>query len=270
MAADERITERLLLPLRTADARIAAGRIPEGRDATAPNSLERSRHFSCFQRSRRVELWRCLLNSEKASFRPYMRVRSFDDLDPDLAIYRQRTIQFLRRYFKMSMEVGRVPSLLGREVFRARVTSYRMGTFEDTVIFVHDIERCLERLDPESQSLIVRIVFQDYTQEEAAAIFGCTLRTLTRRFPEAIHQEPGKALATGKPEHGARRDRCMQRRRVPVADIRLVPLCQRGSLASCLPHSWPIRQAWGVFVFSALESPHDIFLVKRRFSRFSP
>jgi hypothetical protein len=113
-------------------------------------------------------------------------VRSFDDLDPDLAIYRQRTIQFLRRYFKMSMEVGRVPSLLGREVFRARVTSYRLGTFEDTVIFVHDIERCLERLDPESQSLIVRIVFQDYTQEEAAAIFGCTLRTLTRRFPEAI------------------------------------------------------------------------------------
>ncbi len=126
------------------------------------------------------------MNSGKASFRPYARMRSFDDLDPDLAIYRQRTIQFLRRYFKMSMEVGRVPSLLGREVFRARVTSYRMGTFEDTVIFVHDIERCLERLDPESQSLIVRMVFQDYTQEEAAAIFGCTLRTLSRRFPEAI------------------------------------------------------------------------------------
>ena len=115
------------------------------------------------------------MNSEKSSFRPYARVRSFDDLDPDLAIYRQRTIHFLRRYFQMSMEVGRVPSLLGREVFRTRVTSYRMGTFEDTVIFVHDIERCLERLDPESQSLIVRIVFQDYTQEEAAGIFGCTL-----------------------------------------------------------------------------------------------
>lgn len=126
------------------------------------------------------------MNSGKPSFRPYARLRSFDDLDPDLAIYRQRTIQFLRRYFKMSMEVGRLPSLLGREVFRARVTSYRMGTFEDTVIFVHDIERCLERLDPESQSLIVRMVFQDYTQEEAAAIFGCTLRTLSRRFPEAI------------------------------------------------------------------------------------
>jgi hypothetical protein len=186
MGTSDRISKRLLLPLRTADARIATGRTTEGRDEAAPNWIERSRHFSSFQRSCCVELWRCLLNSEKSSFRPYARVRSFDDLDPDLAIYRQRTIHFLRRYFQMSMEVGRVPSLLGREVFRTRVTSYRMGTFEDTVIFVHDIERCLERLDPESQSLIVRIVFQDYTQEEAAAIFGCTVRTLSRRFPEAL------------------------------------------------------------------------------------
>ena len=126
--------------------------------------------------------WRCILSLGKSGYRPSARKRHFEDLDPDLAIYRQRTIQFLRRYFRMSMEVGRVPSLLGREVFRTRVTSYRMGTFEDTVIFVHDIERCLQKLDPESQSLIVRIVFQDYSQEEAAGIFGCTLRTLTRRF----------------------------------------------------------------------------------------
>jgi len=126
------------------------------------------------------------LSSGPKSYRPYVRLRGFDNLDPDLAIYRQRTIEFLRRYFKMSMEVGRVPSLLGREVFRARVTSYRMGTFEDSVIFVHDIERCLEKLDPESQSIIAKIVFQDYTQEEAAAMFGCTLRTLSRRYPEAI------------------------------------------------------------------------------------
>jgi len=118
--------------------------------------------------------------------RRYCWQRAFADLDPDLAIYRQRTIEFLRRYFHLSMEVGRVPSLLGREIFRPRVTSYRMGTFEDTVIFVHDIERCLERLDPESQALIVRIIFQDYSQEEAAGILGCTTRTVIRRFPNAI------------------------------------------------------------------------------------
>ena len=205
------------------------------------------------------------MNSEKSPFRPYARVRSFDDLDPDLAIYRQRTIHFLRRYFQMSMEVGRVPSLLGREVFRTRVTSYRMGTFEDTVIFVHDIERCLERLDPESQSLIVRIVFQDYTQEEAAGIFGCTVANLVEALSgsdrsndtdsdrlrtaktDRQHQESRQARASGQFELIPGRDRCVQRRRVPEPNSQYVRLCQRLSLASCLPHSWPIRARMGPF-----------------------
>jgi|SRR5271169_6008166 len=42
-----------------------------------------------------------------------------------------------------SIETGRLPSLLGRAFFRAKVTSYTMVTFEDRVIFVHDIEKCL-------------------------------------------------------------------------------------------------------------------------------
>ena len=60
----------------------------------------------------------------------------------DLSAYHDRTIALLRRYFRMSLEIGRMPSVLGREVFRARVTSYRVQTFEDAVIFVHDVERC--------------------------------------------------------------------------------------------------------------------------------
>jgi hypothetical protein len=184
------------------------------------------------------------VNSQKPSFRPYARLRSFDDLDPDLAIYRQRTIQFLRRYFKMSMEVGRVPSLLGREVFRARVTSYRMGTFEDTVVFVHDIERCLEKLDPESQSLIVRMVFQDYTQEEAAAIFGCTLRTLTRRFPEAIDRMTQILIDCGLLERiGTIKSRgriCQQE--TPSADLQSLdlPSVDLEEIDACSEDAYPI------------------------------
>jgi hypothetical protein len=64
--------------------------------------------------------------------------------NPDLWLYRERTVALLKRYLRLSVEVGRLPSLLGREFFRARVTSYRMASFEDAVIFVHDVEHCLE------------------------------------------------------------------------------------------------------------------------------
>jgi hypothetical protein len=57
--------------------------------------------------------------------------------NPDLWLYRDRTVGLLKRYLRYSVEVGRLPSLLGREFFRTRVTSYHAGTFEDAVIFVH-------------------------------------------------------------------------------------------------------------------------------------
>jgi sigma-70-like protein len=104
----------------------------------------------------------------------------------DLALYRGATLGLLRFYFRLSVEIGRLPSLLGRECFRARLTSYRAQSFEDAVIFVHDLERCLEELDDFAKKLVVRIVFQEYTQEEAAGLLGCTCRTVERRFPETL------------------------------------------------------------------------------------
>jgi predicted DNA-binding protein (UPF0251 family) len=106
--------------------------------------------------------------------------------DNGLWIYRDRTTALLRRYCRFAVEVGRLPSLLGREFFRTRITYYRTSTFEDTVIFVHDVERCLEELDPVEKELIARIVLQDYTQEETAALMGCGYRTVARRFPETL------------------------------------------------------------------------------------
>lgn len=109
-----------------------------------------------------------------------------DGANPDLWLYRDRTVALLRRYMRLSVEVGRLPSLLGREFFRTRVLSYRAATFEDTVIFVHDVERMLGRLDPFSQKPIAKIVLQEYTQDEAARLLGCWRRTVGRRFHEAL------------------------------------------------------------------------------------
>jgi hypothetical protein len=76
------------------------------------------------------------------------------ELERTRKIYRARTVGMLRRYMRYSLETGRLPSLLGREFFRAKVTSYTVVTFEDRVIFVHDMEKCLDKLDEFSRQLI--------------------------------------------------------------------------------------------------------------------
>ncbi len=103
-----------------------------------------------------------------------------------LAAYRGRTLGLLRRYFRMALDIGRLPSLLGREFFRARVTSYHVHSFEDVVILVHDVERCLDRLDEFARELVARVVLQEYTWDEAAVLMGCGRRTVARRFPRAL------------------------------------------------------------------------------------
>lgn len=105
---------------------------------------------------------------------------------PGVEFYRKYTEAMLRRYMRFSMEIGRTPSMLGREIFRARVTSYRMRSFEDTVIFVHDVERSIQLLAPEQQILIARIALQEYTHQETAEMLGQTRRTVVRRYMEAL------------------------------------------------------------------------------------
>lgn len=67
-------------------------------------------------------------------------------VEPHMAFYRKYTEAMLRRYMRMSMEAGKVPSLLGQEMFHGNVTSYRVESFEDVVIFLHDVGKCLERV----------------------------------------------------------------------------------------------------------------------------
>lgn len=117
--------------------------------------------------------------------------------DPDLWIYRDRTVGMLRKFLHLSLETGRIPSLLGREIFRTRVTSYQVVTFEDAVIFVHDVESCLERLDEFSRSLIARITLQEYTQGEAAKILHCCRKTIQRLYPETLDQVSAIFLEVG-------------------------------------------------------------------------
>jgi len=128
-----------------------------------------------------------------------------------ITAYRGRTMGLLRRYFHMSLDIGRLPSLLGREFFRARVTSYHVHSFEDVVILVHDVERCLERLDEFARELVARVVLQDYTWDETAVLMGCSRRTVARRFPRTLDRLSeifsGSGIAAAVPLSFLRSDR---------------------------------------------------------------
>lgn len=106
--------------------------------------------------------------------------------DPELCLYRGRTVLLLRRYLRMSLEAGRLPSLLGREFFRTQFTSYQAHTFEDVVIFVHDVEASLEALDEPDRKLIAMIALQEHNQDDVARLLGCTRRMVGRHYAEAL------------------------------------------------------------------------------------
>ena len=55
------------------------------------------------------------------------------------AFYRKHTERMLRQYLHASMQVGRSPELLDRSVGRGWVSSRKVKTFEDAVIFVLDM-----------------------------------------------------------------------------------------------------------------------------------
>jgi hypothetical protein len=123
-----------------------------------------------------------------------------EDRERERRTYRGRTVAMLRRYMRYSMETGRLPSLLGREFFRAKVTSYTVVTFEDRVIFVHDMERCLERLDEFSRQLIARHILQEHDRWATAKLLHCNEKTVRRYTPVVLDVLSEILLETGMME----------------------------------------------------------------------
>lgn len=111
------------------------------------------------------------------------RQREGEDRERKRRTYHGRAVGMLRRYMRYSIETGRLPSLLGREFFRAKVTAYTVVTFEDRVIFVHDMEKCLEKLDEFSRQLIARHILQEHDQAATGKLLHCTERTVRTYVP---------------------------------------------------------------------------------------
>lgn len=113
----------------------------------------------------------------------------------ELAFYRKYTEAMLRRYMRVSIEVGRVPSVMGREMFRGNVSHYKMQGVEDGVIFCVDMERCMAKLSGTNRRLLERIALQGYTAQEAAPFFGLDMRRCYERYGQALDRMTELLLA---------------------------------------------------------------------------
>ena len=104
----------------------------------------------------------------------------------DLWPYRSRTTALLRRYTRASVEVGRLPSLLGGEIFRTRLTSYSMKNFEDVVIFVADMERSLNLLSQPKKRILAMAVLEEYSVPEVSRLLHYPQRTIERQLQDSL------------------------------------------------------------------------------------
>lgn len=135
------------------------------------------------------------VHQPKPAAKPAKRV----DNEPvvSFAFYRKHTESLLRRYLYASMQVGRAPSILSDPIGRGWASSRPIRTFEDAVIFVLDVERCLDRLNSLDRQMLSRIVLQEYTQAEAATLLGMSVRAISYKFPQALDRLTEKLLEAG-------------------------------------------------------------------------
>lgn len=129
---------------------------------------------------------RCVQAKRSAQKEEQAEIQATTNAPVEVAFYRKYTEGMLRRYMYRSMEIGRVPSLLGDFSFRGKSSNRKGYTFEDSVIFVHDVERCLARLNRLERELVARIALQEYTLAETAELTGMSVRTVVRRYSEAL------------------------------------------------------------------------------------
>lgn len=115
----------------------------------------------------------------------------------EVVAYRPYTRALLRRYFRIAVDIGRLPSILGGLRYRAKVSNYPLHTFEDAVIFVHDIERVFDRMERRHLEMIAGVSLLEYSIPEAAMRIGVTVQRAERRYNAAIDSLSAILLETG-------------------------------------------------------------------------
>jgi len=119
--------------------------------------------------------------------------------EPELPIeayfLRPVTHALLRRYLYASMQPCRIASTLDIPIGRGWASSRPVRSFEDALIFIHDMERCINSLNSLDRAMLTGIVIQEWTQVETAGMLGMSVRALSYKFPAALDRLTQKLIA---------------------------------------------------------------------------
>ncbi len=115
-------------------------------------------------------------------------VAEVDEMDPrpEMLCFRSQTLALVRHFFELSCQVGRLPSLLGREFFRARVSHHSIPSFEEQAVFTRDVELCLARLSDDHAEIITLVGLYDFSLDEVGEMLRYSKAAVHRWFSEAL------------------------------------------------------------------------------------
>jgi len=111
-----------------------------------------------------------------------------DDTEPrpEMLCFRGQTLAVLRNFFEISLQMGRLPSILAREFFRARISHHAIPSFEEQAVFVCDVKLCLARLSPEGRRLATLVGLYDLSRDEVARQLHCSRAWASERLAETL------------------------------------------------------------------------------------
>lgn len=119
------------------------------------------------------------------------------DARPEMVCFRNQTLALVRHYFELSSQYGRLPSLMGREFFRARVSHHAIPGFEEQAVFTRDVELCIARLSAEHQEIVTIMGLYHFTHEEVAQMLHISKTAIHQSFAEALDALAEIFLAAG-------------------------------------------------------------------------
>ena len=142
----------------------------------------------------------------------------------DAMFFRSQTIAIVRHFYEIASQIGRLPSILGREFFRAKISHHAIPSFEEQVVFVHDVEQALATLNEQDAEVLALVGLFHCTLDDAAAMLGRSRRLVVDRYADSIDKLAEIFLETGLLAQ-SRPDRRIKRFRRPqrVQELALPP-----------------------------------------------